>query len=1300
MLTTLDYALMAGRAYQTSRAGTNMFPSLVDWQEPLDKRKIDDDSGFEAGYFKNSSTNEIVISYAGTNDKSGADINADLTLYAGKYHAQLLQAAKYYLDIRAANPGATITFTGHSLGGGLAALVGVFFGVDATTFDQAPFANAAKWLVEPDAATTLFNELRSLYPPTALGDPLQELQSFITARGTTNNFTPNSDKIRNIAVQGEFLSGILPNLLGGRIVGDGKNTIIGNTYGTGVGGGDLHSMALLTAYLQSQSTAPDADHTLNKVTAKLPDLLQLLVNTKLYANDTDPRTNQQNFLERLVQNEAGLPGPHSSNAMLTRFTADLWKLAQDGGLTVGDGNPNAPSLDEVSKTLIAFAMQMYYEDTPNAINKDKTLFTDVTGGVHFDITDVIKGSADASAAGGKLDLSKAKGFELYFKKYLEQSTFTPAEQQFIQSLLPYMRDWYVQAGAAGMHTTDSLNRGAFMLGGTGGDTLTGGNKNDLLVGNGGDDILAGGWGKDTLDGGAGVDTYYADDGDTILDSDGLGTMTLGGKAVQGAFTRSGEHSWTNVDGVTCREAGQDLIVTYKGQWATLKNADAMALTRQGFLGISLGRELPATPEALTTWIGTPDDDHWVVNWWSSTAQCAKLFDMGGGDDAVWSQAGYSQFYGGNGDDVFAGGLGNDIAYGGEGDDVLIKNIVPWAGLGRPEKRSLSEGAVEVYLAGVYDDYSNLTTARFFGEGGNDWLFGAAGNDWLDGGADDDVIFGEGGDDDIVGGSGDDILSGDNQTLRGMGHSGNGNDVMDAGDGNDKVFGNGGDDIICGGAGDDLLWGDDENASLDEHGDDIVDAGAGDDKVYAGGGDDVAQGGTGNDLLVGDEGSDHLYGGDGDDRLVGDLPFAQDVYSGTTCYVETESDVLYAVQIGDIGSDAFTYHPDESLAGNDWLDGGAGNDTLLGGAGNDVLIGGTGNDTLDGGAGDDLYYFNAGDGADVISPVQGADQLLLGDGLRLEDVKLTRQGGDLKFAWGSDSITMQSYFTNGDDAVNLSLVFGDGTELDAAAILKKLGLSPQQNLPDSNPWGPQTPAEAAFEPTPVEDQGYTGVLLTLDMLGGCDPGQRPEMLLFNVNKVTGGCFTQDRPGGQAQEVSSFTAADVNAGQIRFVHNFTSEIPAFNISVMGETGWIRDISMAADEGYVPEEPTGLGDDAINGGDGSNDTQDVLVDNDDSTGEYDAQRSDADIPAAQIWVGQTIQGQESSLDKMDNITASNWYADRQQYLGPLKSTDGRQLLDNQVHNLVQAMAAFAPPATEHGFLPATYADVLNPVITANWQ
>jgi hypothetical protein len=181
-------------------------------------------------------------------------------------------------------------------------------------------------------------------------------------------------------VQGEVLSSA-PVTLYDRI---GTQTDIANS-ANGVSGTDLHSQALLSAFLQSDQTAASGSNpqqTLSKVTYKLTDLLGMIFDGTLFAHPTnDP--NNENLLERLVRHEAGNAplangGTVTPDAMLTRFTTDLWKIAQEGGLTLTDAN--------LAKTLTAFAMQMYYEN-PNATSADKELFSDGSGGIRFNRED-------------------------------------------------------------------------------------------------------------------------------------------------------------------------------------------------------------------------------------------------------------------------------------------------------------------------------------------------------------------------------------------------------------------------------------------------------------------------------------------------------------------------------------------------------------------------------------------------------------------------------------------------------------------------------------------------------------------------------------------------------------------------------------------------------------------------------------------------------------------------------------------------------------------------------------------------
>ena len=135
IVTTIEYALLAGAAYKSTRSNENKIPSPGNWNKlnpdaGLDFRQ-DDLTGFEAVAFEKNGN--IVISFAGTYERSIADKLADAALGAGILHSQLVEAALYYEEIKALYPDASIVFTGHSLGGGLAALMGVFFNRPAVT---------------------------------------------------------------------------------------------------------------------------------------------------------------------------------------------------------------------------------------------------------------------------------------------------------------------------------------------------------------------------------------------------------------------------------------------------------------------------------------------------------------------------------------------------------------------------------------------------------------------------------------------------------------------------------------------------------------------------------------------------------------------------------------------------------------------------------------------------------------------------------------------------------------------------------------------------------------------------------------------------------------------------------------------------------------------------------------------------------------------------------------------------------------------------------------------------------------
>ena len=90
MTTTTEYALLAAASYFDTRVAINRIPAPASWIE-IDRKPSDAGSGFEVAAFQRGS--EIVISYAGTYDKSTVDKFAGAGLAMGFGSAQLLQAA-------------------------------------------------------------------------------------------------------------------------------------------------------------------------------------------------------------------------------------------------------------------------------------------------------------------------------------------------------------------------------------------------------------------------------------------------------------------------------------------------------------------------------------------------------------------------------------------------------------------------------------------------------------------------------------------------------------------------------------------------------------------------------------------------------------------------------------------------------------------------------------------------------------------------------------------------------------------------------------------------------------------------------------------------------------------------------------------------------------------------------------------------------------------------------------------------------------------------------------------------------
>ena len=536
-------------------------------------------------------------------------------------------------------------------------------------------------------------------------------------------------------------------------------------------------------------------------------------------------------------------------------------------------------------------------------------------------------------------------------------------------------------GEAGifMLSVDLAGRGAALVAGEGGDTLTG---------TAADDILMDGAGTDRLDGGAGADRY-------VLIGDGQADTIAGFDPAEDVLDLSGLPFLYDPDALNIVATDTGAVITHRDETIVLLSStggpldvDAVRATVEVRINHTVSPPSTLPPEE-------PDDD-------GVGTEGADLIEGTDGADTLTGLGGDDTLTGLWGDDLLLGGAGNDDLNAGRGDDTVEGD----------------DGDDSIYGAGGFDSLSGGTGHDLiFGQGeddtveggeGNDTLTGDLGNDLLDGGTGDDDLCGGDGDDTLQGGDGADTLVGewgDDLLDGGAGdddlNAGRGDDTIHGGAGHDSIYGAGGADLLLGEDGDDLIYGQGEN--------DTVDGGAGHDTLNGDLGDDVLSGGAGDDFIFGGDGNDVLDGQDNNDRLYGD----------------GGSDTL----AGGGGADWL-----DGGDGDDRLDGGAGADTVLGGAGDDELVaggandwlnGGAGEDTLTGGDGRDTFVFLSGDGVDHYTHFGTATDRILIDpdwiipGARFCDyvkayIRLTDDGAIIDFGNG-DVIVIDDLTLSGNAA---------------------------------------------------------------------------------------------------------------------------------------------------------------------------------------------------------------------------------------------------------------------------------------------
>jgi RTX calcium-binding nonapeptide repeat (4 copies)/Lipase (class 3) len=625
MTTTQDYALLSAGAYDDTRfREENRAPIPVGWTE-LTQYQINGSgsyainkttgdlktSGFSAKVYQNG--NEIVIAYAGTEFAiPSAGGNADflqgnIPLARGSASAQLRDAASLYLRV-SADLGSNITFTGHSLGGGLAAIMAVYVDRPAKVFAPAPFlrsVDSAQYqsftnsLKVDSALADVRRTLRGqILEDPSLGGALTALDSF----DPRVNLNQRLQNVKSWAIEGEFLEKAEGYIPGNKFIEQPNSRVpLFQASQTELSALDKHSIDLHAAALISRKFEIWA--------GKIPDALPVLFDGKLYRGNL--LGDSPSILLKLLRNEVSTVSNPAPSKLLTKFSDDLEAV----GNVIGIANLSA--LDRAAQSAMIAQSVEWYNFLPNGYS-GQSFYTHSGGTLQY---------TTASAA-GLTTLNKAS---LYTNSWLAQLT-NQAGAVITQPIPQVYGQWNVSGLTGGNATAISLNKTQIFIGNAGSDVFTGGSKADTFLTGGGNDELDGGGGNDILRGGAGDDKYKFSGNfgkDVITDSDGQGAILWNGD-VLGTARAAGRDTWVIKLGANkfvrlsvlddkASTNGKKLVITDQDgvNTVTVNNFNLTAALGTGYLGIKLCPEQSvALIEGDAAKVGaTP---RWMSNVWSDS----------------------------------------------------------------------------------------------------------------------------------------------------------------------------------------------------------------------------------------------------------------------------------------------------------------------------------------------------------------------------------------------------------------------------------------------------------------------------------------------------------------------------------------------------------------------------------------------------------------------------------------------------------------------------------------------------------
>ena len=383
-------------------------------------------------------------------------------------------------------------------------------------------------------------------------------------------------------------------------------------------------------------------------------------------------------------------------------------------------------------------------------------------------------------------------------------------------------------------------------------------------------------------------------------------------------------------------------------------------------------------------------------------------------------------------------------------------------------------------------------------------------------------------------------------------------------------------------------------------------------------------------------------------------------------------------------------------GHDSISGFSGNDTVFGGDGNDTITGGTGRDELYGEAGNDTFIVDGADRAyDIFNGGPGTDKIVGGAGddiIRLRRFNARHSVETIDGGAGTNVIAG----TRRRDTIDLSAtVVLNIDHIDGGAGNDKLTGTGNDDLiiggagRDVLNGGAGNDTFRIGGTDSVYDTFNGGAGLDKILGGGGDDTIR--LRSFNashsVETIDGGAGTNVIAGTRRRDTIDLSATVV-----------------LNIDhIDGGAGNDKLTGTDNDDLMIG----GAGRDVLNGGTGDDTYRFSRGDGRDTVWDYDTvpntDRVEFGTTVAhdQLWFSQTGNGLKVQLiGTRDQITVKDWYLGSDRQIEVFQAGEGLSLLNTQVDQLVQAMAAFAPPASGETDLSPALRTLLEPVLAANWQ